>query len=106
MWRLPLERIYKPGQGEITFKLKAMAACFLETDMKGREEVFQDVGEFYRMRSKIVHGEKLSAEAKNETFTKGFEVARRSVVKLLQDGPPSAWHKVVIAGTEPSAPKP
>jgi len=49
----------------------------------------------------------LSATAKNEAFGKGFEIARRSVVKLLRDGLPElvadgtpTWNKVVIAGTD------
>ena len=105
---IALERMYELAGGEISFKLKTRAACFLETSMEGRTQVFRDVGEFYDARSAIVHRRKKqqSAEAKQEAFSKGFEVARRSVVKLLRDGPPSDWNEVVIAGREPSAPKP
>ena len=46
------------------------------------------------------------AEVKEKAFSKGFEVARRSVVKLLLEGYPSDWNTLVIAGTEPGAPKP
>ena len=103
-----VERMYKLEGGEISFKLKTMATCFLETSTGGREWVFQAVKKLYDIRSAIVHKRKIppSAEEKNEAFSKGFEVARRSVVKLLRDGPPPDWNKVVIAGIEPSASKP
>ena len=68
--------------------------------------VFRDVDEFYKARSGIVHkrnrNKQQSAEAKNEAFRKGFEVARRSVVKLLQDGSPKDWNEMVIGVTEPA----
>ena len=107
---IALERMYELEGGEISFKLKTMAACFLEASTEGRLRVFQDVEKLYSVRSGIVHKRKPqkqpSAEGKNEAFSKGFEVARRSVIKLLRDGPPPNWNEMVIAGTEPSAPKP
>ena len=59
------------------------------------------------MRSGIEHKRKKpsSAETIAAAFTKGFEVARRSVVKLLQEGSPEDWDEMVIAETEPSATK-
>ena len=104
---IALERMYELAGGEISFKLKTRAACFLETGTAGRRRVFRDVEQLYSVRSAIVHKRKkqLSAEAKQEAFSKGFEVARRSVVKLLRGGPPPDWNEIVIAGTEPSVPK-
>lgn len=107
---IALERLYELEGGEISFKLKARAACFLETSTERRIRVFQDVEQLSKARSAIVHkqqSKKWSAvEAKHEAFTKGFAVARRSVVKLLQEGLPADWHTLVLAGTEPSAPEP
>ena len=106
---IALERMYELAGGEISFKLKTRAACFLETGTEGRVRVFRDVGEFYDVRSAIVHKRRMkkqqSAETIADAFTRGFEVARRSVVKLLRDGPPQDWNAMVLAGTEPSAPK-
>ena len=67
--------------------------------------MLRDVKKFYDVRSGIVHKRKKppSAETIAAAFTKGFEVARRSVIKLLQDGSPADWDEMVIAGTEPSA---
>ena len=106
---IALERMYELAGGEISFKLKTRAACFLETGTAGRVRVFREVGEFYDVRSAIVHKRRMkkqpSAQTIADAFTRGFEVARRSVVKLLRDGPPQDWNAMVLAGTEPSAPK-
>ena len=105
---IALERMYELEGGEISFKLKTRAASFLETSTDGRRRVFQDIEKFYDVRSGIVHKRKKppSAETRADAFTRGFEVARRSVVKLLRDGPPQDWNEMVIAGIEPSPPKP
>ena len=99
---IALERMYKLGNEEITFKLKTRAACFLETDTESRMQVFKDVKEFYDARSAIVHNRtKKASNKKNiDAFGKGFELARRSLAKLLHDGPPPDWDELVIAGTE------
>ncbi len=95
---IALERMYELDQGEIGFKLKTRAACFLEAGTEDRLRVFRDVGEFYDARSSIVHKRRkcLSAEAKLAAFKKGFDVARRSVVKLLKHGPPQDWNEMVV----------
>ena len=99
---IALERMYKLEGNELVFKLKARAACFLESRRERRLKVFKDIGDFYKMRSAIVHTRKKppSAEVKYRAFTKGFEIARRSVVKLLHAGPPSNWNEVVLGGTQ------
>lgn len=96
-----LERMYELDQGEIVFKLKTRAAYFLESDTEARLRVFKDVGAFYGARSKIVHNSRKkqgAAEGRGAAFKKGFYIARRSVVKLLRDGPPPDWNEMVIAG--------
>ena len=99
---IALEQMYELDRGEISFKLKIRAACFLKSDTQARERVFKDVGDLYDARSGIVHRrtKQLSAETKRDAFNKGFGVARRSVVKLLREGSPPDWNKVVMAGTE------
>ena len=98
---ISLERMYELDQGEVGFKLKTRAACFLESDTETRLRVFKDVGAFYEARSMIVHNSRKkrgSAERQEAAFKKGFDVARRSAVKLLRDGPPQDWNEMVIAG--------
>ena len=104
---IALERMYELEGNDISFKLKMRAAAFLETSTEGRAQVLRDVKKFYDVRSGIVHKRKKppSAEVKEQAFKQGFKVARRSVIKLLQDGSPADWDEMVMAGTEPSAPK-
>ena len=92
---IALERLYEDerDRGAIGLKLGKRAAKFLETGTEDYERVLQDVQEFYHVRGGIVHKRKKppSVEEKEQAFTQGFKVARRSVVKLLRDGPPPNW---------------
>ena len=101
---IALERMYDLSQGEISFKLKTRAACFLAADTPGRRDVFDDVNNFYEARSSIVHkGRKQkSAQEMVEAFNAGFDVARRTIERLLRDGQPKDWNDVVIAGADTS----
>ena len=106
---MALERMYELDQGEIAFKLKARAACFLESDTAGRTQVFKDVGTFYDARSAIVHNvrkKRWSEKEREAAFGTGFDIARRSLGKLLRQGPPPNWNEMVIAaaGATPSPP--
>ncbi len=94
-----LERMYELDQGKISIELRERAASFLETSTEGRFRVKRDVKKFYNVRSGIVHNRKPppSAATRADAFTKGFEVARRSVVKLLREGPPD-WNEIVQKG--------
>ena len=103
---IALEQMYALEQGEISYKLKTRAACFLRSDTQARLRVFKSVGQFYEERSRIVHkhGKKRrkmsSGKTKDKAFKKGFDVARESVFKLLRKGRPPNWDQVVIAGTK------
>ena len=99
---IALEQMYELDQGEISFKLRTRAACFLESDKKARLDVLKDVKELYDARSGIVHRrtKETAGQIKKDAFNRGFDVARRSVVKLLQKGSPQDWNEVVMAGTE------
>lgn len=106
---IALERMYGLDRGEIAFKLKTRAACFLESDTARRTRVFRDVGRFYDARSAIVHnaGKKRWPEKEREAaFDMGFDIARRSLGKLLREGSPADWNEMVIAaaGAARSAP--
>ena len=96
---ISLERMYELDQGKISIELRERAASFLETSTESRCRVKRDVKQFYNVRSGIVHNRQPppSAATKADAFTRGFEVARRSVVKLLRDGPPD-WNKIEKKG--------
>ena len=97
---IALEQMYELDQGEISFKLRIRAACFLESETQSRLCVFKKVGQLYDGRSGIVHSRRKepSRESKEEAFENGFDVARASVTKLLREGPPRDWNEVVMAG--------
>ena len=99
---ITLGRLYELDKGEIVYKLKTRVACFLETDTKSRMQVFKDIDKFYQERSAIMHNrtDGKSNEKKIASFEKGFDVVRRSLFKLLRDGPPSNWNELVVAGTD------
>ena len=96
---IALEQMYELDQGEISFKLKIRAACFLKSETQDRLCVFKKVGQLYDARSGIVHRRKKEPcrTSKRDAFDKGFDVARESIVKLLQEGPPQNWNEVVMA---------
>ena len=99
---IALEQLYELDQGEISFKLRIRAACFLESETQARLCVFRKVGKLYDARSRIVHRrtKESSREAKEEAFENGFDVARDSVIKLLLEGPPRDWNEIVMGGME------
>ena len=51
------------------------------------------------MRSDIVHNRlhRLTPERVHSAFVNGFDIARRSLFKLLREGPPEDWNKAEIA---------
>ena len=88
------------GGGEISHKMRTRSSWFLGRDAEDRVRVMESVAEFYRVRSEIVHKgkRKASAERYRESFDTGFDLAARTLFKLLKEGPPSNWEKLVIAG--------
>ena len=97
---IALERMYELDKGEIEFKLKSRAACLLESDPERRLGVFGEIGQFYEARSAIVHkpGRRRKKIDKADAFAKGYEAARRSLMRLLEHGPPPDWNRMVIGG--------
>ena len=100
---MTLERMYGLGSGEITYKLRTRSACFLESETTKRNQVFKQVGDFYDERSKIVHdaSRRRNTRSSRETaFSNGFDIARRSLIKLIREGHPEDWNSVVIAASD------
>ena len=92
-----LERMYDVGKRKISPKLQNRISGFLGTDDESRESIKTTVKEFYDARSEIVHGrtDKMSPLRTNAAFVKGFKIARRSVFKLLREGPPDDWNALI-----------
>ena len=94
-----LERMYTPPQKKTSRELQNRASTFLETDLDSRMELKKTIKEFYNLRSNIVHGRpvKMSPEEYYEKFANGFDIAWRTVFKLIQDGPPGKWDNLASA---------
>ena len=97
---IALERMYVLDEGKISRKLRNRASHYLGTDAESRERIKESVEELYDARSDIVHSRtRKGTVSKNRmVFSKGFDVARRSVFKLLREGRPDDWNKLVVAG--------
>ena len=108
---IALEQMYKPGRGKTSLKLRTKAAYFLETEVKDRLRVFEDIKDFYEVRSSIIHNrtknnkpisvekKREALQKKQEAFKKGFHVARESVFRLLQEEAPQDWDELILGGT-------
>ena len=108
---ITLERMYQLDGGELSFKLKARAACFLETDSHLRKRVFQELDDLYKVRSGIVHGRNRSGKPNHRmnpknmkrTFKTGFRLAHCTLMNLLDQGPPDSWDELVISIPDPQS---
>ena len=85
-----LEGMYKlPRRGK-SYKLQKRVANLLGTDALDREQIRETIRRFYKVRSEIVHsgsGEALPFR-KETAFAAGFSLARKSLFKLVREGPP------------------
>ena len=97
---IALERMYELDGSELSHKMRARVAWFLGTDAESRVRELTAAKEFYSARSAIVHGGKKRAnvEKRREAFDKGFDLARRSLFRLLREGPPEDWDALVVGG--------
>ena len=91
---IALERMYVLDEGQISRKLRNRAARYLTTDGPGQERVRESAREFYAVRSDIVHNRlhRLTPERVHAAFRNGFDIARKSLFKLLREGPPEDWN--------------
>ena len=97
---IALERMYVLDEGKISRKLRNRAARYLATDGPGEENVRESAQEFYDVRSDIVHNRlnRLTPERVQAAFRDGFDIARRSLFKMLREGRPEDWNAPGNAG--------
>lgn len=86
---LALEALFGPDDArEITFRISQRIAFFLTRGEKSRHEMFDDMKESYKWRSKIVHGvriSKLKSELSAILITNLEDTARRALLTILED---------------------
>ena len=87
---MALERMYVLDENNIGRKLRNRTARLLGTDAASEQRIKDDVRELYDVRSDIIHNRlhKLTPERVHSAFVEGFDLARRSLFKLLREGPP------------------
>lgn len=84
-----LERLFKPSDKGISSYLQNAIAELLGSGDDSKDQLRHDVKHFYDVRSAIIHGptnekkRRLRAEA-GEAFRNGFEIARKSLLKMLE----------------------
>ena len=96
---IALERMYQLDGSEISHKMRTRVAWFLGADVESRVREMKAVKQFYEARSAIVHNPKRKAvKRQHDAFAKGFDIARRSLFKLLHEEPPDDWDALVVGG--------
>lgn len=90
---IALEGMYAlPKQGK-SRTLQERVSSYIGTDTEDRQRIKESVRTFYEARSEIVH----SGSGEASPFTNGaafvtsFDLARKSLFKLLREGPPDNW---------------
>ena len=98
---IALEIIYGPFDGgEITHKLRTRAAWLLGTSPEDRWNIHKAMRAFYKTRSAIVHGSTSTDRAKLEqALPLGRDLASRTLVALLTQGPVTDWDRLVVSGS-------
>ena len=77
-----LERLFCPSQHEITFRISATIAAYLEGPGKTRVALYKQVRNLYKARSKVAHGSKVDdAKPLIETYA----LMKRVLVRIIGD---------------------
>ncbi|MGD0177713.1 MAG: hypothetical protein ABSC50_12915 [Candidatus Bathyarchaeia archaeon] len=85
---------FKTGEfGEFRHKLASRVARFVARDYDQRKQVFKTMGDFYDMRSKVVHGEYVTID---EGFVNNVEDLLRLSIKSFLELPPGTSHDNLI----------
>ena len=97
---IALEGMYDLPRGGVTSALEERVSGFLGTDAGSRDRIGKSARAFYDARSAIVHSRSARASpfTNGAAFVTGFDLARRSLFKLLREGAPGDWNKLAAAG--------
>ena len=77
-----LERLFSPTHAELTFRVSANIAAFLEVPGVGRLALFKRVAKLYGARSKAAHG---AGDESVDAFRESWALLRRVLVRILDD---------------------
>ena len=93
---ISLESMYDLPQRDISPTLRKRASRYLGTDAASRERIKETVRRFYNARSNIVHRGRGNASPleTHRWFASGFDIARRTLFKMLHEGLPNSWDRL------------
>jgi len=77
-----LERLFSPSHVELSFRVSANIAAYLEPPGRGRYICFKKIKALYDSRSKAAHG---SGEADLMPYAETYAIARRVLLKMIED---------------------
>ena len=80
---IALESMYEITT-ELTFKLATRAGYFIGSSAEDRKKIFDDIVQFYRVRSDIVHGRQVNKQNLRVAVENGFAMARETLLNLLR----------------------
>jgi hypothetical protein len=75
-----LERLFSPSKQELSFRVSANIASFLEPPGRERYNCFKGIKTLYDHRSKAAHGDGKSGMA---PYAESFAIARRALIKMI-----------------------
>ena len=96
---IALEGMYDLPRRGVTNALEERVAGFLGIDAESRGRIGKNARAFYDARSAIVHNRSTEATpfTNGAAFVTGFELARRSLFKMLREGVPDDWDRLPVA---------
>ena len=98
---IALEGMYDLPRWSATQALEERVSVFLATDGASRDRLGKNARVFYDARSAIVHNRSVqrSPFATGAAFVSSFDLASRSLFKILREGLPEDWAGVTGKGS-------
>ena len=96
---IALEGMYDLPKRGVTNAMAERVAGFLGIDSESRHRIGENARAFYNARSAIIHNRSVGATpfTNDAAFLTGFELARRSLFKMLREGVPDNWDRLATA---------
>jgi hypothetical protein len=76
-----LERLFSPAHQELTFRVSANIAAFLEPPGDSRLKLFKSVKKLYEARSKAAHG---SGDNDHGPFVETYQLLQRVLIRMIE----------------------
>lgn len=95
---IALEGMYDLPRWGVTRALEERVAEYLGSDRESRNRIGVSARAFYEARSVIVHSRsrKETSFTNGAAFVSGFDLARRSLFKMLREGLPEHWENLSV----------